>query len=200
MATKTAVIVLHNLEFFIWAIPPLSPQPPDFFDHYPTHIPPLFIIPIPEIELDSDDIGWNTMSSWYFGSSQPLYYCNPIQHSILQVILKPDLSAASLHVINDYEHTPDNLCFVANGDYWICEDTLVFTGTDLNPRANPYQSGVYTVSTSPRTIVNRISHGGPAAKMLLPGIGRKYVVFSCPSSGRFVRLDSSNLVAVLDFF
>ena len=38
MVTKTAVVVLHEEVILIWwAIPHLSPQPPDFFDYNPTY-------------------------------------------------------------------------------------------------------------------------------------------------------------------
>ena len=61
MGTKTAVIVLCEDAVLIWAIPPLSPQPPDFFDHNPPHVPPLFSIPFPDgIELRPELIQWNT--------------------------------------------------------------------------------------------------------------------------------------------
>jgi hypothetical protein len=44
-----------------------------------------------------------------------------------------------------------------------------------------------------------ISHSGPAAQMLLPDTEHDHLTL-CPASGRFVRVDSRNSVAVLDFF
>ena len=205
MGTKTAVIVLCEDAVFIWAIPPLSPQPPDFFDHNPPHVPPLFSIPFPDgIELRPELIRWNTISSWYFGSSQPLYFdalCLDSKLYRFQIFLKPDLSAASLHVINASELTLHDFNYVIFQDYRICEDTLVSCWIYNDLRPNEYQCGVYTGSMFP-CFANCISHGGPATKMLLPDldIGCKYELFSCPVSGRFVRLDSNNSVVVLDFF
>src|ERR1700728_2296474 len=112
MATKTAVIVLCEEAVLIWAIPPLLPQPPDLFNSNPTHIPPLFTFPFHYashggITPNADSIFWNTISSWYFGSSHPLYFdlvChdrhsdNAVLHKF-KIMLKPDLSAASLQVI-----------------------------------------------------------------------------------------------------
>ena len=200
MATKTAVIILCGEAVLICAIPPLLPQPPDFFDHNPTHMPSLFTIPFPDISRHPPRKDWNTMSPWYFGSSQPLYFdmlCQDFKLHRFQISLQPDLSAASLHVINVSEQTPHDFDYVIFKNYRICEDTLVscWTYSDWDY----YQCGIYTGLTSP-PFANDISHGGPAAKMLLPDIEYKSVLFLCPASGRVVRLDNNNSVAVLDFF
>ena len=207
MATKTVVILLREEAILIWAIPPLSPRLPNFFDHNPTHIPPLFKIPFPDgIDLYSERIQWNTMSSWYFGSSQPLYFdilCQDSKLHRFQILLEPDLSTASLLLINTSECTPYDFNSVTFQDHRICEDTLVscWIYSSYNDRWDQYQCGVYTGSTSAR-FSSFISHDGPAlaAKMLLPNNGRKHIFYPCPASGRFVRLDSNNSVAVLDLF
>jgi hypothetical protein len=209
MATTTAVIVLCEEEILIWAIPPLSPQPPDFFDHNPTHIQPLFTIPFPDgIVLRPELIGWKTISSWYLGFSHPLYFDMLYQdskHHRFQIMLEPDLSTASLHVIKTYELGPHDFDYVTFEDYRICEDTLVSCWIFDDLMLHPYQCGVYTGLSSAR-FANIISHGGPAAKMLLPDIGNnlRYRPFSCPASGRFVLLvrdsDNTSNVVVLDFF
>jgi hypothetical protein len=176
MATKTAIIVLSEEAVLIWAISPLSPHPPDFFDHNPTRIPPLFTIPLPDgIVFRPELFGWKTMSSWYFGSPHSLYFDMLCQDSKLhrfQVMLKPDLSTASLHVINIYELSPHDFNYATFEDYRICEDTL-FSCWIYDDLLRPYQCGVYTGLTSAR-FTNIISRSGPAAKMLLPDIGLKY--------------------------
>jgi hypothetical protein len=196
MVTKTAVIVICEEEILIWAIPPLSPQPPDFFDHNPTHIPPFFIIPFPQdIILHTELVDWKTISSWYFGSSQPLYFdmlCQSYKLHRFQIIVKPDLSDASLHIINTSELTPYDFEDESFQSYRICEDTLVSCWTTHDPP----QCGAYTGLTSARS-AHDISYGGPAAKM--PIAGYESVISFCPASGRFVHLDSGGL-AVLDFF
>ena len=211
MATKTAVIVLHEKEILIWAIPPLSPQPPDFFDHHPTHIPPLLIIPLPaDIEVDPDLTQWNTISSWYFGSSQPLYcdlLCQDSTIHRIQIMIEPDLSTASLYVINIPETTRHDFTDVYLSPYMICEDTLVshFSISNYYPDTYQYQYQpcLYTGLTTANDI---ISHGGPAANMLLPDIepgSDGFDLFLCPASGRFllhVRSGYSDSIAVLDFF
>ena len=208
MVTKTAVIVLKKKEqIFIWAIPPLSPQPPDFFDHHPTHIPPLLIIPLPaDIEVDPDLTQWNTISSWYFGSSQPLYcdlLCQDSTIHRIQIMIEPDLSTASLYVINIPETTRHDFTDVYLSPYMICEDTLVSCFMFYKPDTAAYQNqtvtGLYTGLTTANGI---ISHGGPAANMLLPDIGCTYDLFPCPASGRIVRVECgfSDRIAVLDFF
>ena len=208
MATKTAVIVLHDKEILIWAIPPLLPQPPDFFDHHPTHIPPLLIIPLPvDIEIDPDFIKWNRISSWYFGSSQPLY-CDLLGPGStihrFQIVIEPDLSTASLHVINTSEITSYDFTKVYLPPYMICEDTLVsyFIISNYNHDTHQYQYQIclYTGLTTANGI---FSHGGPAANMLLSDIRRGCNLFPCPASGRFVlHVDSrdSDSIAILDFF
>ena len=118
-----------------------------------------------------------------------------------KLIVKPDLSDASLHVIHTSELTPHNFDHVSFESYRIFEDTLVSCWIDDCPDdPDPYQCGIYTGLTSAR-FANVISQGGPAAKMLLPVMGsHHYRLFSCPASGRFVLLDSWRNVIVLDFF
>ena len=208
MATKTAVIILCEVAVLIWAIPALSPQPPDFSNHNPICIPPLFTIPFPDaIQLQgySKCIQWNTISSWYFGSSQPLYFdmlCGDSKLQRFQIMLELDLSTTSLHVIKIPELTPYDFKHIIFQDYRICEDTLVscwFNSRSHINNLDQYQCGVYTGSTS-ACFANVISHGGPVPKMLLPDIGRECCTYWCPASGRFVLKDISNRVAVLDFF
>ena len=214
MATKTAVIVFHEKEILIWAIPPLSPQPPDFFDHHPTHIPPLFIIPLQvDIELDPDLTQWNTISSWYFGSSQPLYcdlLCQDSTIRRIQIMIEPDLSAASLYVINIPEITRHDFTSVYLSKYMICEDTLVshFSISNYDPDTHQYLSYQPCLYTGLTTANDIISHGGPAANMLLPDLepgSHGFDLSPCPASGRFVLHvrsgdSESDSIAVLDFF
>ena len=206
MATKTAVIVLRKKSVLIWGIPPLSPRPPDFSDYDATNMPmaPLFTIPFPNsIGLNSERIQWKTISSWYSGSSQPLYFdalCQGKLHRF-QIMLKPDLTTASIRVINTSEPTPHNFDYVFFQDYRICEDALVSCWISNSYHLNFWtrSCGVYTGLTSTR-FANVISRGGPTAKMLLPDIGRhgNYNLYLCPASGRFVLVDSGRRLAVLD--
>jgi hypothetical protein len=168
MATKTAVIVLCEEAAFIWAIPLLLPQPPDFFDYNPTHIPPLFTIPFPDgIVLHSEFIQWQTIWYWYFGSSQPLYFdmlCQDFTRRRFKIMLKPDLSTASLHVVKTAESTPHDFNDVSFGDYRICEDILVSCWNIKDLRGNQCQSGT-TGSTSASfadvTVHAACLHDGP---------------------------------------
>ena len=200
MATKTSVIVLCEEAVLIWAIPPLSPRPPDFFHHNPPHMPPpLFTIQFPP--LHHARLRWNRISSWYFGSSHPLYFdmiCQGSKFLRFQIMLKSDLSTASLQFINTSELSPYDFDYVFFQDFRICEDTLVSCWFyDDHDDPDQYQCGVYTGLTSRFAV---ISHGGPATKMLLPNIGRRFLLFSCPASGRFVLVDSTNSVSVVDLF
>ena len=167
--------------------------------------PPLFTLPFPDgINLRPDRSVWKMVCPWYFGFSHHFYFdllsddSDVSKRHRFQIKLKPDLSTASLHAINTPEITPLDIEVFFDG-YRICEDALVsfwFYNQD-----GAYHCEVYTESTSAR--LSNISHRGPAAKILfssLPDIGLGYVLYPCPASGRFVRLDASNSVAVLDFF
>ena len=211
MATKSTFIILNKDKIYIWVIPPLSPQPLDFFDHHPTYIPPRFIIPIPnDIEISPEYLQWNTISSWYFGSSQPLYCdleCSDSTIHRFQIIIDPNLITASLRVINTSEISPHYLRDVYIPEHMICEDTLVsyFINRKYNPfNIREYQTGLCTGLTTHSGFSNGIiSRGGPAANMLLPDMGGEYNdLFPCPASGRFVRVNSSDSdsITVHDFF
>ena len=210
MATKTAVIVIRGHEILIWAIPPLSSQPPDFsFDEYPTGthgdmmLPPFITIPIPyDVALHPENSEWDTISPWYFGTSLPLYFDmlprddSRIHRVKFMLNLKPDLSTASLHLINTSETMNDFDDDETFENYRICEDTVVSGWSYLNY----CQTGLYMQSTSAR-FVNVISHSGLTANIMSsPDIERDYLLYLCPASGRFVLLDRSNTISVLDFF
>ena len=129
--------------------------------------------------------------------------CQDLKRHRFKIILKPDLSTASLHVVNTPELTPHNFPFVYLEDYRICEDTLVscwFVHANRldTPSRSRFQWGVYTESMSAR--FSNIT-GGPAFKMLLPiiDIRSKCRYILCPASGRFVLRDIDD-VAVLDIF
>ena len=186
MATKTAVIVLCDEAVLIWAIPPLSPQPPDFFDHNPTHMPPpLFTIPFPDISRHPVRIGWKAISSWHLGSSHPLYFDMLCQDSKLhrfQIMLQPDLSTASLHVINTSEHTPHDFGYVLFQDYRICEDALVYFWR------NHKTWGAHIGLTS-----------APFTNVVTRWQG--YMDSLCPTSGRSVyRIGDGDKIVVVDLF
>ena len=126
--------------------------------------------------------------------------CRDSKFQWFQVMLKPDLSTASLHVINAYQPTPHHSEYVTFQDYMICEDTLVSCWIYNDGRPHQYECGAYSGLTSARS-TNIISHGGLATKILLPDNGHdEYVLFSCLAPGRFVRLDRGDSVADPDFF
>ena len=178
----------------IWSIPPLSPHTDSsFFAYNPNQLPPpLLTIALPDGIVPECFI-LKSVISWYCGSSNPLYFdmiCQDSKLHCCQIMLKPDLSSASLRVINTYPHVSP---WAYLRDYRICEDALVFYSTHGGRRQNRYQCCVYMTS-------NGTSHGGPPTPMLLPDIGRRYVLFLCPASGRFLHLDNSGRVTVLEFF
>ena len=169
--------------------------------------PPLFTVPFPDGTAPERDI-WTTLSSWYFFTSlQPLYFDMVSQDEdanffILhkfKLIIEPDLNTASIQTLNLSEFTMDDYSYLSLDGFRICEDTLVSCWLYYDYRLGERQRGIYTGLTSPES-AHGISHGGLSGKMLLPDIGRKYLLYACPASGRFVRLDDSNSVAVLDLF
>ena len=204
MATQPAIIVLSLEAILICAIPPLLPQPPDFFDHNPaTRITPLFTIPFPDgTVLPSEFMRWKTFSSWYFGTTSLYFdmFCRNAKLYRFQIMLKPDLSTTSLRVINTPELCPRDFHFLFFQDYKFCEDTLVSCWFyDDHDHPGQYQCGVYTGLKFTRFAV--ISHGGPVAKRLSPNLGHEYHLVPCPASGRFVLMDiGCHSVVVFDLF
>ena len=126
---------------------------------------------------------WNTISSWYFGSSHSLYFDLLCQSSILkrfQIMLKPDLSGASLHVINLWTH-------FSWFQFFILPKIQDLRGY---PCLRSIWSSIYVRSFCHLT--RRCSQDVNT---------RAYApLFSCRASGRFVVQDSSNRVTVLDIF
>ena len=153
----------------------------------------------------SFQIRWKTICSWYFGSSEspPLYFdmlsLRDLKLHRFKIILKPDLSTASLHVINFTEF--NRRIEFDFGDYRICEDTLVtgWTDNDRDPsRSRDFHScSVYTGSTSAGH--GYASNGGSGiVNMLLPQAvllpGSCTLISFCPASGRFVNMHSRQVV------
>ena len=191
----------------IWAIPPLSPQQSDlhFIDNNSTHIPPSFKIPLPDdiLRHSHEILGLMTVSSWYFGSgsSESVYfdffYTSKIQK--FKIIIKPDLSYASLHVINRISELISDDLITSLGRYstckdQICEDALVYL----------------------RNIPSRKTLGGYAGLILTSAPSFNVVMqwngsveSICPASGRFVywprcrdgeRTFSRSRIVVIDLF
>ena len=134
VATKTAICILCRRGVLVWAVPPLLPHSPDhFLDDNPTHLPPLFRIPFPDNVLNCRILAWKTTSSWYFGSRESISFDVSCRNSELELdtfefklIVKPDLSDASLHAINTSGLSLRISQFVSFiRSYRICEDTLV---------------------------------------------------------------------------
>ena len=212
--TKTAFIVIGEDEVLIW--------PADFFDHnnltQSSIPPPLIKIPFPEGAAPERHI-WTTLSPWYFFTpSQPLYFDMVSQDESadffilhkFKLIIDDLTNTASIHTINISEFSTEDYTCLVHEDFRICEDTLVSCWFYHDYRLNEYQCGVYIGLTSPRpesAHTANISHGGPSGRMLLDKKDDddgddelRYMLDGCPPTGRFVRLDGNNNVAVLDYF
>ena len=166
-------------------MPPLSPQPSDLSSHFlgddPTHIAPLLKIPFPGVVPTYDILQWRTISSWYFESWESVYFDILHMDSKLQrfkIIIKPDLSDASLHVMNMAEVIiSDDLTksletYKVCEGYRICEDTLVYY---WNNRCKTWGAYAGLISAPFTNVVTRWN-------------GR--VDSLCPASGRFVYTDN----------
>jgi len=194
-ATKTAIIVFCPEEVLVWAIPSLLPRPyGHFLDNYP-FLPPRFRIPFPHdiVYKSVEPLRWNIMSSWYFGSWESIYFdtlCGDSRQHRFKMIVKPDLSDASLHFINTCQLTAYDSWHVSFQRYRICEDTIVSCWRNSDTR----KCGAYTGLTS-ATFTN-LSEWGESGRSL------------CPASGRFVYFandddDEDNddgKIIVVDFF
>ena len=137
------IIVLHNHKVLIWGIPPLSPHPPDFLNNNPTHISPLLKTSLPDhITRNSERFRWETILNWYVGSSQSIHLGVSPEDSIihnLEIVIKPDLSDISLHVINTSSLAP-NFRTILYPQYHILEDHTHVSQTT--------HEGIYIRSTS----------------------------------------------------
>ena len=136
------------------------------------------------------------MSSWYFGSKNPLHFdmiCEDSTLHRIQIVLNSDLSSASLILINSSTFTRSDAIHVVTSDYTICEDSAFSCwfydtsvlewyhdsdGNDDSVR----EGGIYTGSA--------IIHFA-----LVPVIGR----YTLLSSGRVVLQDQNQNFVVLDF-
>jgi len=198
LATKTAIIVLCNEGILIWAIPPLSPQLSDFPDYFrddnPTLIPPLFKIPILDIaRYTYKSFEWETLFSWYFGFEEETVYFDMRNTQIqrFKIIIKADLSDASLHVINMPEIFSDGLKeafegFSIHEGYRICDDALVYSWNNRSRET----WGTCAVLIS-----------APFIKVFTEWDGQFKSL--CPASGRFVCRDREKRkapIVVVDLF
>jgi hypothetical protein len=179
----------------IWAIPPLSP-PSDLPDRNdPTHITPLLKIPFPDgiIRHTPEIHEWMRISSWHFGSWESFYFDIFYTDSKLQrfkIIIKPNLSDASLQVINTSDIISDDImtslkAFRICDGYRICEDALVYF---WNNRFEKW--GTYTgLMSAPLT--NVVTRWNGSIDSL------------CPASGRFAYFaddDDGERIVVVDLF
>ncbi|KAF8801190.1 hypothetical protein BYT27DRAFT_7342089 [Phlegmacium glaucopus] len=200
LITKTAIVVLHEEGIWIWAIPPLA-QPANFDHENLARLPPLIRLKFPDgLALHPEPPTWITMSSWYFGSSQPLYFdmvhAGHLRLQRFKLIIKPDLSDATLHFINTLQlnaHDSEDMGTPSTSN--ICDDILVCFWDTFN------QYGVYTGSIISHP-TNTISHRDPSVlSMLLPLDGCGHSHSLCPASGRLVHLDWGDIdrIVVFDF-
>ena len=198
----TAIIVLCGEGILIWAIPPLSTQPSDlpdsFLDNNPTHILPIFRIPFSDDILRQSHkiLEWMTVTSWYFGSESIYFDIFYTDSKLLRfkIVVKPDLSDASLHFVKEINNISDglmkSLCSLSlshSEGYRICEDALVYVWSYyLKPRT----WGAYTGLTS-----------APFTNFVTQWKG--YVDSLCPTSGRLVHHaenGSRARIVVVDLF
>ena len=180
----------------------MSPQPSDlpdpFLDDDPTHIPPVFNIPFPYgiVRHTHKILKFATVSPWYFGSWESVYFdilYTDLKLQRFKIIIKPDLSDASLHVINMSEMISNDLMKSLDAyrirDGRICEDALVYVwnnrfGTQIQ----------YTGSILTSTHTNVITRWDERIYSLCPASGR-FVYCTDDDDGNFIRR-----IVVVDLF
>jgi hypothetical protein len=122
------------------------------------------------------------ISSWYFGSSQPLYFDMSYASKLhrFEITIKPDLSDASLHFINTSKHTCEFYSLSCR-QYTICEDRLLFW-EDCNDEYGPH---LRLLS----------SHFANVISPVQKNIYESDDGFSlCPASGRSIYFDRNDIV------
>jgi hypothetical protein len=200
------IIVLNDQEVLVWGIPPLSPHPPDLLNDNPTHISPLLKTSLPDdITRNSELILWETILNWYAGSSQSIHLGVSAEdwdsnHNV-KIVIKPDLSDISLHVINTCQLAPDFHTLYPR--YHILEDHTHVSQAYL---MDDHEGMIYIRSTSspPSNIIS--SESPIFLKLSLPGVeAHSMSTSSCPASGRFVyiprddTLEDNLEIVVVDF-
>jgi hypothetical protein len=172
----------------IWAIPELFHGPSIFLDrsYWNTtlnHTSPLLTIPFPD-DIEDRLVGWKTLCPWYFGSSIPFYFdmlCGDGKCLRFEIALKPDLSSASLHFVKTFKVIHDDFIQGMADGYKFCDDQLSFCQF-LNTPFPEWPR--YREAASPQ--IFSISHSGPTADVILPDLGSRNHLLSCPASGRFI--------------
>jgi hypothetical protein len=197
-ATKTAIIVFYREGILIWAIPPLSTQPLDLRDHFldsnPTHISPLFKIPFPNGIVrhtsQAEIIEWVTGCTWYLRPWESVYFDIFYTDSKLQrfkIIIKPDLSDASLHFINTTETISDDF-MKSTKAYKVCDGYRICDGALVYSWDNRFEMwGAYTGLTSApfTSVVKTWGAYSGSTSAPLNNVRRWSVHSLCPTSGRF---------------
>ena len=183
-------------------MPPL-PSPelsdlPAFLDNNATHISPLFKIPFPDgiIHHTHKILEWLVLSSWYFEFWDSIYFGVLSSDSTLQrfkIIIKPDLSDASLHFINVSEIISAGLIKSLKSYSYcdglrICEDALVYFWN------NRKTWGAYAGLTS-APFTNVVTQWDGHVDSLCPTSGR-FVYCTTDGDGTFI----NRLIVVVDLF
>ena len=120
------------------------------------------------------------VSHWYFRSWESFYFDMLYKGSKLQrfkITIKPDLSDASLHVINMPEIIPvgllGSLLYRSCTEYRICEDALVCFSTRIDRKGSRWGAYVGLTSAPFTNVVTGMRWNGDIDSL-------------CPASGRFV--------------
>lgn len=191
-------------EIFVWGIPPLSAQPPDAFDHDPIRAPLLFRTTFPDYlgRKNGHYYYWRAISSWYYGSPQPLHFSVSGPDSTIhnfEIVVKPDLSHFSLQAMNTCripDHSDFFNIFSRLSDR-ICEDTLVSCWMIKKTEICRVHIRSMTSASGPAGVIS--SDGSMVVDILGCGTERSGISL-CPVSGRFVHWDRNNKVFVVHFF
>ena len=161
-------------------------------------------------------LGWMTVSSWYFESWDSVYFDILYTDSILQrfkIIVKPDLSDASLQFINTMseivsDDLMESLTFrgyirpdFVDYTYRICEDALVYFWS--NHKKWGAYAGLISAPFTDSDVVTQWNFGPPTSAPFVNLVTGwdGHVVSLCPTSGRSIHCpDDSDRIVVVDLF
>ena len=150
-----------------------------------------------DITRNSEHFRWETILNWYVGSSPSIHtgvLAKDLDLNIhnVKIVIKPDLSDISLHVINTCQLTP-GLRSILIPQYHILEDHTHVSEVHVSEvGVTNNDNEIYIRSTPESPIFLRLS---------LPGLGALNMSTSCPASGRVVHFAPNNLhqIVVVDF-
>ena len=143
------------------------------------------------------------ISEWHSVSLQSIHLgilCHAFKLHDCKIVIKPDLSDISLHIVNTFQLTADEFNTMLQERYNVCEDTHISCGPGkFFPQNHQRRIHIRSRPSHPSNV--RTPRCPVILNVSLPG-SRFCSQSSCPASGRFVHLDmndNNHRIVIVDF-